>query len=101
MSILILAVLKAVCCHRSLYTNEVQSDSDNIKVLKYADDMAILGLCKHNNSESFYHDYVRNFSIFCEQNKLLINSKKTKEMILNFSRSIETDLLYSAKTLSL
>ena len=83
----------------SLYTNEVQSDSDNIKVLKYADDMAILGLCKHNNSESFYHDYVRNFSIFCEQNKLLINSKKTKEMILNFSRSIETDHILSENPL--
>ena len=79
----------------SLNTNEVQSE--NIKVLKYADDMAILGLCKHNNCESFYHDYVRNF---CEQNKLLINSKKTEEMFLNFSRSIESDHILE-KSLSL
>ena len=65
-------------------------------MLKYAYDIAILGLCKHNNSKSFYHDYVHNF---CEQNKLLINSKKTKEMILNFSRSIETDRILSKNPL--
>ena len=29
--------------------------------------------------------------MFCEQNKLLINSKKTKELIMNFSRSTETN----------
>jgi hypothetical protein len=55
-------------------------------VLKYADDMAIVGLLKHGNSDSFYFEYIKCFEDWCKVNNLFINTDKTKEMVFNFSR---------------
>ena len=61
--------------------------------MKYADDMAIIGLLNHRGSDKVYHDFIESFSVFCKNNDLLINSSKTKEMVVNFSRTVTTDVV--------
>ena len=71
----------------SIYTSFIQSKHENVKILKYADDMAIVGLLNFKTDSSFYFDAVDNFLEQCHSVNLLINAKKTKEMVLSFSRS--------------
>ena len=71
----------------SIYTDFIQSEHTNVKILKYADDMAIVGLLDFKTDASFYFDTVDNFLEKCRSVNLLINAKKTKEMVLSFSRT--------------
>ena len=48
--------------------------------------MAIVGLLDFKTDASFSFDTVDNFLEKCRSINLLINAKKTKEMILSFSR---------------
>ena len=66
----------------SVYTNEVQSRHPNIKVFKYADDMAIVGLLNHTKPDDFYFQTI-NF---------ILNTYKTKEMIIHFGRTFSVEL---------
>jgi len=52
--------------------------------LKYADDTVIVGLCKKNADNSFFMDNVSSFVSWCKNNFLLLNVKKTKELIIDF-----------------
>ena len=74
----------------SIFTDDLRSYHPGIKLLKYADDMAIIGLLNHSETEHFYHQFIGDFTAWCDTNQLIINSSKTKEMILNFSRTIST-----------
>ena len=71
----------------SIYTDFIRSGHDNIKLFKYADDMAIVGLLNFKADNEFYFDAVEQFSEQCRSVNLLINAKKTKEMVLSFSRT--------------
>ena len=55
-------------------------------VLKCADDTAILGLLSDNNDESSYMAQIEQFTSWCENNNLLLNAKKTKELIVDFNK---------------
>ena len=68
-----------------LYTNDCRSSSDDISVLKYADDTAIVGHIK--GSETDYREYLTWFKDWCKENFLDLNSSKTKEMIIDFRNS--------------
>ena len=65
----------------SLYNDEVRSSDSKIRVMKYADDMAIIGLLNHRGSDKVYQDFIESFSVFCKNNNLSIN---------NFSRTVTT-----------
>ena len=71
----------------SIYTNFIQSEHENIKIFKYADDMAIVGLLDFKTDSSFYFDAIEGFLDKCKSVNLLINAKKTKEMVVSFSRT--------------
>ena len=71
----------------SIYTDFIQSEHTNVKILKYVDDMAIVGLLDFKADASFYFDTADNFLEKCRSVNLLINAKKTKEMVLSFSRT--------------
>ena len=75
----------------SIYTDFIQSEHTNVKILKYADNMAIVGLLDFKTDASFYFDTVDNFLEKGHSVNLLINAKKTKEMILSFSRTFAID----------
>ena len=86
---MILAVLRVL--YSLLYTDFIQSEHTNVKILKYADNMAIVGLLDFKTDASFYFDTVDNFLEKGHSVNLLINAKKTKEMILSFSRTFAID----------
>ena len=58
------------------------SDKDSVHILKYADDTAILGLIR--DDESQYRNSVETFVQYCEDNHRNLNVKKTKEIVFDF-----------------
>jgi len=68
-----------------LYTNGLVSYSNNCYVLKYADDTAILGLITGNDETSYMKEISQCVS-WCEDNNLILNAKKTKELICDFRK---------------
>ena len=67
-----------------LYTNDCVSNDPSVHVLKYADDTVILGLI--NENENAYREHIASFGMWCKDNHLVLNSKKTKEMIFDFRK---------------
>ena len=59
------------------------------KIFKYADNMAIVGLLNFKDPDTSFpfFDAVQTFVEQCDSVNLLINSTKTKEMVVNFSRT--------------
>jgi hypothetical protein len=71
----------------TLYTNDCVGNNSSCPIVKYADDMALVGKC---NTAFDDNDFICQFDRFvqwCNSNYLLINEKKTKEMILDFRRN--------------
>ncbi len=67
----------------TLYTNECSScDSTNF-IVKFSDDTAILSLLYENTDLSVYFSEVSRFVEWCDLNNLILNTKKTEEMIFD------------------
>lgn len=71
----------------SIYTDGLVSNYENIKVCKYADDTAVVGLLSHKSSEESYTVTINNIVQWCYEKHLQLNSAKTKEIIVNFSKN--------------
>ena len=71
----------------SIYTNSCSKIFDNIPIIKYADDTSIQALIKCQNDLSNYFSEVSRFCNWCENHYLLLNVKKTKELIIDFRKS--------------
>ena len=69
----------------SLYTSDCVNLSPNCSLIKYADDTVISGYL--NNDSTEYISAVKKFVDWCERHHLVLNVKKTKEMIFDFRRS--------------
>ena len=67
----------------TIYTNDCTGTDSTLRV-KYSDDTAIEDL---SNSDSVYFEQVQNFSLWCKQNYLDLNVKKTKEMLIDFRKN--------------
>ena len=57
--------------------------SPSCHTVKYADDTCIVGLIS-DNEETMYRECVDNFVEWCQQTSLILNARKTKEMIFDF-----------------
>ena len=67
----------------------MHSNHSDIKIVKYANDMALLvGLLNYKTDHSFYYDAIEHYLDQCPDVHLLINTKKTQEMVLSFRRTI-------------
>lgn len=64
----------------SFYTNNCTSNIASVKLLKFADDATIIGLIS-DREESFYRNEVDRLVQWCVDNKLILNTSKTKELI--------------------
>ena len=73
-------VLSPILC--SIYINDYRSHKNNTILIKFADDSTIQGLLC--DSEDCYFEEVKCFVGWCEKNFLMLNVKKTKEMIIDF-----------------
>jgi hypothetical protein len=69
----------------TLYTNECRSRSEKNKLIKFADDSALLGLIE-NDDNSEYLSEVENLTSWCSTNNLDLNVGKTKEMLCDFRK---------------
>ena len=69
-----------------IYTSDCRSSSKHV-IVKYADDTVILGLISNDEDVTTYTQEVDCFVDWCDNNFLNLNVKKTKEMIVDFSKS--------------
>ena len=66
----------------TLYTNDCSFNDTNIKLIKFADDSTLQGLI--TTTENTYREAVQTFTNWCDNHFLLLNVKKTKELIIDF-----------------
>ena len=72
-----------------LYTNKLRSISPNNLLLKFADDTAIVGKITANNEDA-YKSEVSSVVRWCDKAGLLVNAKKTQELIVDFREKGKT-----------
>ncbi len=67
----------------SLYCNDYTSKDPSVKLLKFADDITLIGLIQ-DGDESAYKQEVKELAVWCSLNNLELNTLKTVEMIVDF-----------------
>lgn len=73
----------------TLYTTDCRPTHPSNTIVKFADDTTVVGLITRGD-ESAYRDEVQRLSEWCSANNLVLNTTKTKEIILDFRR-LKTD----------
>lgn len=73
----------------TLYTSDCRCVSQGCKLIKYADDTALVGCCV--NDDMMYRHEVNLFSEWCELNYLELNVSKTKQMIVDYRKKPMVD----------
>ena len=86
----------------TLYTNDYRVKHSDTSLIKFADDSAFQGLFT-NGLDSNYIEEVYRFVKWCEENYLILNVSKTKEMIIDFRRqkSTPTPLVINNETVEI
>ena len=69
----------------SLYTYDFTPTHSSNSIIKFADDTTVVGLIRRGN-ETNYRNEVEQLGKQCEANNLLLNRKKTQEIIVDFRR---------------
>ncbi|KAI5613412.1 gastrula zinc finger protein XlCGF28.1-like [Silurus asotus] len=72
----------------SLYTYDCAATYNSTTIIRFADDTVEGGLISNNN-ETAYLQEVKNPERWCQENNLLLNVSKTKELIVDFSTKQE------------
>ena len=70
----------------SLFTHDCTAVHGSNTIVKFADDTTVIGLIS-NNDESAYREEVQHLAEWCANNNLALNTKKTKELIVDFRRT--------------
>lgn len=66
-----------------LYTNSFCATQPGCHIVKYADDTVVLGKISKNNEDSYRKETYHVIS-WCQDNFLVLNVSKTKEMVIDF-----------------
>ncbi|KAK1805575.1 hypothetical protein P4O66_019851, partial [Electrophorus voltai] len=72
----------------SLYTYDCTATSSSIIIVKFADDTVVMGLIS-DNDERAYLEEIKHLENWCQENNLLLNVSKTKELIVDCSKKQE------------
>ncbi|KAK1795717.1 hypothetical protein P4O66_001026 [Electrophorus voltai] len=72
----------------SLYTYDCTATSSSNIIVKFADDTVVVGLIS-DNDERAYLEEIKHLENWCQENNLLLNISKTKEMIVDCSKKQE------------
>ncbi|KAI4891636.1 hypothetical protein NFI96_032089, partial [Prochilodus magdalenae] len=80
----------------TLYTSDFKYNSELCHMQKFSDDTAIVG-CVRNGQEREYRSLVEDFVEWCTTNHLKLNITKTKEMCIDFRRSMPSQQPISIK----
>uniref|UniRef100_A0A3P8WVL5 Peptidase M12B domain-containing protein n=1 Tax=Cynoglossus semilaevis TaxID=244447 RepID=A0A3P8WVL5_CYNSE len=73
----------------TLYTHDCIATHASNSLIKFADDTTIVGLISNNN-ETPYRKEVQALAAWCSDNHLNLNTKKTKEIIIDFRKTGST-----------
>uniref|UniRef100_A0A8C7X192 Reverse transcriptase domain-containing protein n=1 Tax=Oryzias sinensis TaxID=183150 RepID=A0A8C7X192_9TELE len=68
-----------------LYTYDCSPQHDSNLIVKFADDTTVVGLISKGD-EAAYREEVLKLAAWCSDNNLALNTKKTKEIIVDFRR---------------
>ena len=72
----------------ALYTNDCRSSTKCCHVIKYADDTAIIALINDPaKDELLYRRQIADTAQWCRDHNLILNTKKTKELIYDVQRN--------------
>ncbi|KAK1797878.1 hypothetical protein P4O66_008218 [Electrophorus voltai] len=82
----------------SLYTYDCTATSSSTIIVKFADNTVVMGLIS-DNDERAYLEEIKHLENWCQENNLLLNVSKTKELIVDSSK--KQDLSWSRHTNSL
>nr|XP_061803034.1 cilia- and flagella-associated protein 74-like [Nerophis lumbriciformis] len=69
----------------TLYTHDCSASSTSNLIVKFADDTTVLGLIS-NDDETDYRREVQHLESWCHKNNLALNTKKTKEIVVDFRK---------------
>ena len=69
----------------SIYTSDCRTTKDDRLLVKYADDTVLTGLVNSDNHIA-YEEVIQSFVGWCTDNHLILNTEKTKEMIVDFRK---------------
>ncbi|KAK1806256.1 hypothetical protein P4O66_000132 [Electrophorus voltai] len=72
----------------SLYTYDCTATSSSKIIVKFADDTVVVGLIS-DNDERAYLEEIKHLENWCQENNLLLNVSKTKELIVDCSKKQE------------
>ena len=72
----------------TLFTNDCRSSHDSVVLVKFSDDTTVSGLISKSD-ETAYRGEVEGMVSWCEENNLLLNVTKTKEIVVDF-RTVKT-----------
>ncbi|KAK1803317.1 hypothetical protein P4O66_004107 [Electrophorus voltai] len=72
----------------SLYTYDCTATSSSTIIVKFADDTVVMGLIS-DNDERAYLEQIKHLENWCQENNLLLNVSKTKELIMDCSKKQE------------
>ena len=69
----------------TLYTHDCTPTHPNNTIIKFADDTTVVGLIS-GGDETAYRVEVERLSVWCTTNNLILNTSKSKELIVDFRR---------------
>ncbi|KAI4899457.1 hypothetical protein NFI96_006054 [Prochilodus magdalenae] len=67
----------------SLFTYDCVPVYGSNSIIKFADDTTVIGLIR-GDDETAYRDEVQHLAAWCDDNNLVLNTQKTKEVIVDF-----------------
>ena len=74
----------------TLFTSDCTAIHPTNTVVKFADDTTIVGLISDNN-EAHYREETQHLIGWCSENNLVLNTSKTKEVIVDYRKSRKTE----------
>ena len=77
----------------SVYTNEMTCDDEILRLIKFADDMALIARLIDEHSLSAYFDFIAKLAAWFNDSFLVLNITKTKELCLESKRATDPSLL--------
>ncbi|KAI4891818.1 hypothetical protein NFI96_002199 [Prochilodus magdalenae] len=70
----------------SLFTYDCVPVYGSNSIIKFEDDTTVIGLIR-GDDETAYRDEVQHLAVWCDDNNLVLNTQKTKEVIVDFRKS--------------
>ncbi|KAK1796262.1 hypothetical protein P4O66_009331 [Electrophorus voltai] len=72
----------------SLYTYDCTATSSSTIIVKFADDTVVMGLISDNDQRAYLEE-IKHLENWCQENNLLLNISKTKDLIVDCSKKQE------------